>query len=740
MVHTGVKLDSLFGDEAEAQKQKIVSAVGSVFSILANAGVLDRRKSPSSQDRLADGSKGNDEDGGVADWVAPCFWIMSLDKFDAKQRKVYESDKLIKMPKSSEKSQCELFDHALRRGDLVCICDHGNVLCLVQVIDDDVDVAAAKNEQRKFEIIVEAQQGAKYPDGVLAKRDRNSTFVRVATEDFEKFYDKMLKSCFTKKDLEKILTTYGNTHVRARYWWMIARDTDWIPSFGKTLENVCVGERIYYTRYDESKAQYAFYGCREGDKIIGYVSGANKKFACSLLRCSQSLDDNKLFFIKDADIKEHVMYAKLENNAVLGKMNGLGAQGSLYAMTLEEYRAFMDLARENNPGLGEVTGNPSRNTEAPDIGRPRNLIVFGAPGTGKSYRIEKGEEKGKEGREKKFGNNYERVTFYPTYSYAQFVGTYKPVMNQIKDKEGKVEKDENGNVKEEISYEFVPGPFLRVLVNALNNPGENWCLIIEEINRANSAAVFGDVFQLLDRNSKGESEYPIAVSEDVKRFLNDEEKGLTGVGRAELQKMAGSIEQLKIPANMYIWATMNSADQGVFPMDTAFKRRWEFEYIGVDDEAEENAKCLQWTIEGCGYEWNKVRRVINGLLAVNGVNEDKLMGPYFIQPKEGNVILVDAFSSKVLMYLWEDAGRMIRRKLFENNIHTYSELVDEWKKSGIKVLKEAAKNDELKKEIKGIYDGLEKITNQNEAKQIGNNGRTDISDEISPGAKVPPES
>ena len=146
---------------------------------------------------------------------------------------------------------------------------------------------------------------------------------------------------------------------------------------------------------------------------------------------------------------------------------------------------------------------------------------------------------------------YERVTFHPNYSYAQFVGTYKPIMK-------------NNSDKTEIEYEFVPGPFLRTFIRACKMK-VNCLLLIEEINRANVAAVFGDIFQLLDRDENGESEYPITTSEDLRKFL------------AKPENLGGKpvdYETISLPSNMYIWATMNSADQGVFPMDTAFKRRW----------------------------------------------------------------------------------------------------------------------------------------------------------------------
>lgn len=295
----------------------------------------------------------------------------------------------------------------------------------------------------------------------------------------------------------------------------------------------------------------------------------------------------------------------------------------------------------------------------------RNRIVFGAPGTGKSYRL-------KEESEESFTNtNSERVTFYATYSYAQFVGTYKPVM---KDEDEKKSEDKD----EKIAYAFVPGPFLRMLVKALNGPREKFLLIIEEINRANAAAVFGDVFQLLDRGADGVSEYSIAASEDVKKYL---EKALTEDGKQTLSTVAGATDMLKIPANLYLWATMNSADQGVFPLDTAFKRRWSFEYIGIDEGEDDAANP---TIAGGGAggcEWKKLRKFLNGLLAEYGVNEDKLMGPFFLKD-------ASEFGSKVLMYLWEDAARMCRRAFFGEKIKIYSDLLKAWQEKGVKIFED----------------------------------------------------
>ena len=294
------------------------------------------------------------------------------------------------------------------------------------------------------------------------------------------------------------------------------------------------------------------------------------------------------------------------------------------------------------------------------------------------------------------------MTFYPTYSYAQFVGCYKPVM------EGK-----------EIAYKFVPGPFLRVLVDALNKPGTPYCLVIEEINRANAAAVFGDMFQLLDRGSDGVSEYDVAASEDVKRFLQEEFKDCppSKDDDSEESKNRNPLDflkvafkkdakgndtkewascRLRIPSNMCIWATMNSADQGVFPMDTAFKRRWEFEYIDIDNGS---ADCERWSIDGkYGYKWDAVRRLLNGLLSLHRVNEDKLMGAHFVKPeKDTNTISEKSFKSKVLMYLWEDAARMCRRQIF-GDIGTYSALLNAWDENGVGIFSNDPELGKLKDE------------------------------------------
>lgn len=282
--------------------------------------------------------------------------------------------------------------------------------------------------------------------------------------------------------------------------------------------------------------------------------------------------------------------------------------------------------------------------------------------------------------------HYERVTFHPNYSYSQFVGCYKPKMKSVQTVDGE---------KEEIIYSFVPGPFLRVYVNAIRNSGENFLLLIEEINRANVAAVFGDVFQLLDRRD-GKSEYPVTAGEDIIKYLESE-----GIKQSELS----------IPKNMFIWATMNSADQGVFPMDTAFKRRWNFEYIGID-ENESGVSDYAIPISRIVNEkkiikkvkWNDLRHAINTKLISMNVNEDKLLGPYFIGEKDledamqNQEDFIKLFKSKVLMYLFEDAAKM-KRNFFNCEKYIYSEICKEFDEKGIEVFNFS---DEEKGELKEL--------------------------------------
>ena len=295
---------------------------------------------------------------------------------------------------------------------------------------------------------------------------------------------------------------------------------------------------------------------------------------------------------------------------------------------------------EPKPGPGNGTEDKPKNSKGEVY--PWNRILYGAPGTGKSHLL-------KLETEELPPDQIERVTFHPEYTYFDFVGSYKPIM---------VEK--NGD--EVIAYHFEAGPFAKTLKNALLHSDKYYYLIIEEINRARAAAVFGDLFQLLDRDSKGRSEYGITPSRDFAKYLTENNEDGDGV---QLES-----DKLYLPDNFFIWATMNSADQGVFPLDTAFKRRWSFEYIPIDQN-ENEIKEYKF-----GEHWNTLRKHVNTLLQNAGINEDKQLGAFFLKEEElsDEEHYKKAIKEKVIMYLYEDAARHQRRDIFKDENARFSDI------------------------------------------------------------------
>ena len=357
----------------------------------------------------------------------------------------------------------------------------------------------------------------------------------------------------------------------------------------------------------------------------------------------------------------------------------------VYVIAPEMLRAYIDCLMPGKEQANYLSALKSQND--PETERePRNLIYFGAPGTGKSYQLDKKAEALFD------EDKIVCATFYPDYTYAQFVGCYKPYT------------DSDGEKK--ITYKFIPGPFLKVYLNAITHPEEQYLLKIEELNRANPAAVFGDVFQLLDRDENGNSEYNVEASIDMgncideffDKLSDDETEALESyyddLGFEGVREL--SIAHLSIPSNMYIWATMNSADQGVFPMDTAFKRRWDFRYMDIDAGADVISDYIVPLGEtGKRVRWNGLRVGINNVLRRANINEDKWLGPFFIKPdvlKDGQAFL-NAFKDKVLLYLYEDAAKSKPGKVFADKSMTYSEVCKKFMAEGVAVFFEFNEED-----------------------------------------------
>lgn len=333
--------------------------------------------------------------------------------------------------------------------------------------------------------------------------------------------------------------------------------------------------------------------------------------------------------------------------------------------------------------------------EAKKVKLPSNLtlqqIYYGAPGTGKSKTI----------KDLTFGESVIRTTFHPDSDYASFVGTYKPITEEVdlRDCYGKkvIDDDIKEVVKEErIAYKFIPQAFLEAYVKAWkklgskksgksdksynrihpalldtpeiftkNKASKKQFLIIEEINRGNCAQIFGDLFQLLDRNEYGFSDYPIVADKDMQKYLEKEFAGWEITNKDEINQLYGEAnmvnlimkgERLVLPSNLYIWATMNTSDQSLFPIDSAFKRRWDWKYVSISEGRDKATNApLNWYINTGDrqYKWWSFIKKVNNLIGSLTNSEDKKLGYFFCKAKDGEID-ADLFVSKVIFYLWND--------------------------------------------------------------------------------------
>lgn len=320
--------------------------------------------------------------------------------------------------------------------------------------------------------------------------------------------------------------------------------------------------------------------------------------------------------------------------------------------------------------------------------KPLQQIYYGAPGTGKSFTIDSLTD----------DDNSVRTTFHPDTDYASFVGAYKPTMKDMplsafvgKEVHRAQPQDGHPGTEQRIVYKYVPQAFLKAYVAAWSKLDTPYYLIIEEINRGNCAQIFGDLFQLLDRNNSGSSSYAINADEDITKFLREDVNGFASLSQeqrdaiaayelvkdnGESRAIGGKILDgtlLLLPHNLYIWATMNTSDQSLFPIDSAFKRRWNWKYVPIDTNPldKRTQQHLNWKFEVAGnlYSWGKFLEFINPKIYDITESSDKQMGYFFAKadPTTG-IISEEVFLNKVLFYLWTDVFKdyEVSGEIFQN--------------------------------------------------------------------------
>ena len=399
-------------------------------------------------------------------------------------------------------------------------------------------------------------------------------------------------------------------------------------------------------------------------KYLTYKGHSNKSTLQEMAK-ALGCSENACWFVYDISIKEQ---SELHFSAVV-----VNAEKSMVYESSKVRKQLWD------DKLSETIGNEPTTIEIVNkTDYPLQQIYYGAPGTGKSFEIDKITKE----YDTSDKHNTIRTTFHPDSDYSTFVGAYKPMMEEVDVQivpvavAGGITLDTNkGTYKEKrITYKFVKQAFLKAYLAAWKKyadckDGEEvqpQFLVIEEINRGNCAQIFGDLFQLLDRQDNGFSSYPIEADADLQREIAEafaEEGGgyqlpvdglkLEGVvknykGLADKIKN-GSI--LLLPSNLYIWATMNTSDQSLFPIDSAFKRRWDWHYVKIANAGKGyKIKCGDETCD-----WWTFISAMNEKIAAETSSDDKKLGYFFCKPtKEGEPISVERFVSKVMFYLWND--------------------------------------------------------------------------------------
>lgn len=347
---------------------------------------------------------------------------------------------------------------------------------------------------------------------------------------------------------------------------------------------------------------------------------------------------------------------------------------ALIKVVNEYYSHYLEIVKTENGYCLKI-----KNKTTKGIIPSTNILLYGVPGCGKSFYVEKNyESKVQEGFTI-------RVVFHPDYTYSDFVGQLMPVLKEVKNAQ---------DVKEEkLQYDFVPGPFTRILQLAEIHKDQQCLLIIEELNRGNAPAIFGEIFQLLDRNDDGTSKYAIYNREISKELYDNEQQEKPN-------------EPIKLPPNLTIVATMNTSDQNVFTMDTAFQRRWQMKHIPNrftgESLDEKTINHVAKHLPNSEISWGAFAQTVNKKMQTAnlgfGGTEDKSLGVYFAT--DNDLDDAERFAEKVLKYLWDDAFKLGRKELFNDCSQGLSAVIEAY---------EDANGDPLKKVlVPEVYNEMQK--------------------------------
>ena len=358
---------------------------------------------------------------------------------------------------------------------------------------------------------------------------------------------------------------------------------------------------------------------------------------------------------------------------------------------LKEYLTFYD----NRPYSGTDIPDQNENEITADNKLADNFLLYGVPGCGKSFYVEKHyESKVEEGFTI-------RVVFHPDYTYSDFVGQVMPILKTIPNEQGEDEK--------KLQYEFVPGPFTQILHTAYLEPEKQCLLIIEELNRGNAPAIFGEIFQLLDRNDNGESKYGI-YNADIAKYAYTDLTKYDG-----WQEEAVAKESIKLPPNLTIVATMNTSDQNVFTMDTAFQRRWQMKHIPNrftgESLDEKTINHVAKHLPNSEISWGAFAQTVNKKMHTAnlgfGGTEDKSLGVYFAT--DNDLDEAERFAEKVLKYLWDDAFKLGRKELFNDCSQGLSAVIEAYEDAAKAKIEKQSAEDPLKAVlVPEVYNEMQK--------------------------------